>query len=383
MADRTTEQHMQPEVNTQELPGIEDYDDYEDFSEYLDYDPADYEDDPAPQAETSDESEPAVQASPDADRVASPAAETSSEGPSEEDPSEVSGNDPNENPSENPVSRQDEEVTYGLRDEDYYNIDELKEKIEERKHYQVVRNRKYQIKFWGTIIGSITLIALFIFSLTDYFSVDTIQVEGNEHFTAEEIINIAHAVRGRNLIYDPGKKEMIEYLEHNPYIESAEVRRRLPSTLVIKVSEREELFAFAYDDDFLIMDEEGTLLRKTRTRPKLTIAEGIVVSRIKLGEKIGAKKQLVLDKCLKLLRTMKKGDLYFVRADLSDIADNGSKVKAYIYDNLIVKSDYDLLIGAIEDDRLHMVVSRLIDDGISRGTILINDDGTISYQPGF
>jgi cell division protein FtsQ len=375
---------MQPEVNTQELMDLEEYGEYEDFSEYLDYDPSEYEDDPASHEEPSEaetDAEPAAPAGLQPEEKASPDAETSGTGLSEESAEEhpADTGDPGQESGSGSV----EKITYGLRDEDYYNIDELKEKIEQRKHDQVVRNRKSMLKFWGTILGSIAAIALFFFSLTDYFSVDTIQVEGNEHFTSEEIINIAHAVRGHNLIYDPGKKEIIEYLEHNPYIESAEVRRRLPSTLVIKVSEREELFAFGYDDDYLIMDEEGTLLRKTRTVPKLTIAEGIVVSRIKLGEKIGAKKELVLDKCLKLLKAMRKGDLYFVKVDLSDIADNGSKVKTYIYDNLIVKSDYDLLIKAIEDDRLHMVVSRLIDDGISRGTILINDDGTISYQPGF
>jgi cell division protein FtsQ len=208
-------------------------------------------------------------------------------------------------------------------------------------------------------------------------------VKGNSHFSAEEIINISHAVRGHNLIYDPGKKDIIDYLEHNPYIKSAEVRRKLPSTLVISVKEREELFAFGYDDDFLIMDNEGILLRKTRTQPKLTIVEGVIVSKIKLGEEIGAKKQIVLDKCLKLMRTMKKGDLYFVRVDLTDIADGDTKIRAYIYDNLAVRSEYDLLIDAIEDGRLHLVVEKLVDDGISRGTILVNDDETISYQPGF
>jgi cell division protein FtsQ len=344
-----------PEIND-----ADDTDDGDDPEDYEDFDPGEYDDGPVeyPEEKPEDNSEEYPEEKPE----------------KKEDPEEI----------EDPDAGED--VSYGLSEKDSYEIsdvDELIEKIEQRKQFQKKRNRAVWLKFWGTIIAGIAVIAAFLFSLSDFFSVDTIQVKGNSHFSAEEIINISHAVRGHNLIYDPGKKDIIDYLEHNPYIKSAEVRRKLPSTLVISVKEREELFAFGYDDDFLIMDNEGILLRKTRTQPKLTLVEGVIVSKIKLGEEIGAKKQIVLDKCLKLMRTMKKGDLYFVRVDLTDIADGDTKIRAYIYDNLAVRSEYDLLIDAIEDGRLHLVVEKLVDDGISRGTILVNDDETISYQPGF
>jgi cell division protein FtsQ len=277
----------------------------------------------------------------------------------------------------------DTEVSYGLSDDAFYEIDELKEKIEQRKKVQTSRVRKTKIRTWTIILLVIASISLFIFSLSGFFTVDSIEVRGNSHFTPEEIINIGHASPGRNLIYDARKKEIVEYLEKNPYIKSADVRRKLPSVLVISVKERSELFAFGYDDDYLIMDGEGTLLRKTRTEPKLTIVEGIVVNRIKLGETIGAEKPEMLEKCIDLMKSMQKNDLYFMRLDLKDLADNGNIVRANVYENLVIRSDYDILLSAMEDGKVHAVLEKLVDDGIIRGTVTFNDDGTASYNPEF
>ena len=38
---------------------------------------------------------------------------------------------------------------------------------------------------------------------------------------------------------------------------------------------------------------------------------------------------------------------------------------------------------AIKDDRLHLVVEKLFEDGIERGTITFVDDGTASFMPIF
>ena len=216
-----------------------------------------------------------------------------------------------------------------------------------------------------------------LFSLSPVFTVDSIEVRGNSHYTTEEIINMAHAVPGKNIIYHANKEEMTNYLEQNPYIKSAKVSRRLPSTLVIKVRERQEKFAFRYDDDYLIMDEDGVLLKKTRNQPNLTMVEGNVVNRIKLGEPLGTEDEQRFRETVDLIKATSKADLYFVRIDMS--ARN--KVRAYIYDTLLVRTDYDSLITNLDNGRLHQIVEKLFDDGIKRGTITFNEDGSASFMP--
>lgn len=270
----------------------------------------------------------------------------------------------------------EEEKEYGLP-ADHPEMGELQQKIQQRRVYKKKKERRRRT--WVTFFTAIlTFFAVtVIFSISGVFTVDSIEVKGNSHYSAEEIISMAHAVPGHNLLYNTGKKEIIDYLEQNPYIKSASVSRKLPSTLVISVKERKERLAFGYDDDYLVLDEDGILLRKTRNIPKTTLVEGNIVTSIKLGEVIGTEDGERFDHSLELIRTMRDADLYFVRIDMSD----DKQIRAYIYDNLVVRTDYESLITNLKNDRLHQVVERLFEDGIKRGTITFAGPDTISFMP--
>lgn len=301
------------------------------------------------------------------------------EGPSEaEKDTEAEGQAGQEAPAGTEEADQDpgRMTRYGLP-LDHPGMGELAQKQEARRRYKESKKRRFRTGFYVTVTSLIILVGGFIFSVSGFFTCDSIEVKGNSHYTAEEIINMSHASPGRNIIYKSNKQETVDYLMQNPYIKSAAVSRKLPSTLVISVRERSERLAFRYDDDYLIMDEEGILLKKTRNAPKTTLVEGIVVSKIKLGEKIGTEDGRRMDKVLDLIKTMIKSDLYFVKADMTD----EKKVKAYIYDNLVVKTDYDTLMENMENGRLHRVVEKLFADGIERGTITFEEDGSASFMP--
>ena len=257
----------------------------------------------------------------------------------------------------------------------------IKEKIRERKREKIRRARRRRVRFWTILITILAAACAFAFSISGFFTVDSIEVRGNQHFTAEEIINIGHAVPGHNIIYDPGKQEIIEYLEQNPYIKTANVTRKLPSTLVITVNERVQACAFRYDDDYLVMDDEGILLKKTRTEPKITMIKGLVVTKIKLGEKVGTQHQKLFSSVLSIIRSMNAADMYFVTIDMTSYEDD-YQVRAYIYDNLVVRSDLNSLITNLDNGRLHKITDKLFEDGVSRGTIILGDDGSASFEPG-
>ena len=256
---------------------------------------------------------------------------------------------------------------------------ELAQKQEERRLYKQKKKNRFRTRFYVLATCIVLLIGWLILSNSGLFTIDVIEVKGNSHYTAEEIINIGHATSGRNIIYKANIKEVTEFLEQNPYIRKAEVRRKLPSTLVIKVTERKERLAFKYDDDYLVMDEDGILLKKTRNKPKTTIIQGVVVSKIKLGEKIGTENSRRMDSVLEIIKMMIKSDLYYVKLDIS----NEKEVKAYIYDTLVVKTDYDTLMTNMENGKLHLVMEKLFEDGIERGTITFLEDGSASFMPTF
>lgn len=279
----------------------------------------------------------------------------------------------NENKEE---KREEKPVETGLKDDRYYELDELLKRAEDRKALARKRNRRGKRIRFIVIFSFLLFVGLFIFSLSTFFDVDSIDVRGNSYFTAEEVINMAHAEAGRNLIYHPNKSSIVSYLEKNPYIKNAKVSRGLPSTLIITIEERQQIGAIKYDDDFLIIDDTGFLLRKTRTSPKVTIIQGIVVSKIEVGEEIKVEDEDSFKEALDILDKMQKKDLYFVRLDMSDMY-----IKAYVYEYLLCKGTYSQLEEGIQKNRLHKILDKLFSKGIRRGTITFSDEGYASFVP--
>ena len=256
---------------------------------------------------------------------------------------------------------------------------EIAERIRLRKIETDKKRRRHKRRIITSLVLIVLSIALVILSFTPIFTVDSIEVKGNSHYSAEEIISIAHATPGKNLIYHSDKGSIQKYLVSNPYIKSAEVSRKFPSTLVISVSERSPVMALKYDDDYLILDGEGMLLQKSPTKPKLTIVEGNVIKKIKLGQTLETEDRDLMEKTVAIIQAMGESDLYFVKLDMSD----KYSIKAYVYNSLIVKNDYNLLIENMENGKLHKVLDKLFEDSIKRGTITFNEDGTSTFMPGF
>ena len=266
----------------------------------------------------------------------------------------------------------DNEKSGGLADK------KSKSDIDDIEKRRIKRKRKLKMPGFFTRIFIILgiIIAGAAFSLSSFFTVDTIDVQGNKYFTDEEISNMAHASTGQNIIYKLNKGNMLNYLEKNPYIEEARVYRKLPSTIVINVKERIQVAAMTYGDQFLIIDNNGTLLRITKTKPKLTIVTGFKVKKVKLGETVGVNSPELFKELLSLLRSMEAGDVYFTKINITELF-----ITANVYDSLVVKSKYKDLKDNIDKGRLHKVLDELFKRNIKRGTITISSDGYASFTP--
>ena len=259
-----------------------------------------------------------------------------------------------------------------------YNTINNKEELDDIEKRRIKRKRKLKMPGFFTRVFIVVgvIIAAIVFSLSNFFTADTIEVQGNKYFTDEEISNMAHASTGRNIIYKLNKGSMLKYLEKNPYIEEARVYRKLPSTIVINVKERMQVAALTYGDRFLIIDNNGTLLRITKTKPKLTIVTGFKVKKVKLGEDVEVNKPELFNKLLTLFKSMEKGDVYFTKINITEMF-----ITANVYDSLVVRSKYKDLIENIDKGRLHKVLDELFKRNIKRGTITISSDGYASFTP--
>ena len=99
---------------------------------------------------------------------------------------------------------------------------------------------------------------LFAFK-TNFFHIDSIKVTGNDKMSYDEILNASTYIKGEN-IFNISKKKGQNSLEKLPYIKKAEVKRRLPRSIIIQIEEREEVATIPYIGAYIYIDEEGYIL---------------------------------------------------------------------------------------------------------------------------
>lgn len=253
-------------------------------------------------------------------------------------------------------------------------LEEILDRIKKRKQERKEKNRKRRNLF---IIAGI-IIGLFILSFTKLVNVDRVVVKGNNYFLDSEIISMAHVKMGNNLIYKPGKIRIKSYLLQNSYIEKVKVRRRLPSTLVIKVKEREQMAAIPYDGKYIVTDSDRIVLRKTTDMPHLTVIEGVKIKKMKLAKELEGENSKHLNDSYDILNLMKEHKLFFKKIIVDE-----DKTTIYIYDNLICTGMTSDIKTMIEKNRMQEILKTLIDRGVKRGRIVVSENGYATYIPTF
>lgn len=242
-----------------------------------------------------------------------------------------------------------------------------KKKVRKKKHYLL------RILIFAGIIAGVCL-----FLSSGIFTVKEIAVEGNHYYNDEQVINMGGAKTGVNIFLGADKSSVKDKLLENPYFSNAEVHRKLPGKLIIKVEERTQIAAFTYGDTFVIVDTAGTVLRKSDVDPKLTLLTGLTISKLAVGETIEAEEKTALDSTLNMLETMQDGDIFFKKIDVSKVI-----IKAYILDTLIVKGTPKQMKKAIESGDLQKVVNNLLKNKTIRGTINLGEHNYMSFSPEF
>ncbi len=109
----------------------------------------------------------------------------------------------------------------------------------------------------------VVVVVVSIFFLSLFFRVEDIRVEGNTHYSDEEIIRAIDIEEGDNLFFFDRFAAIGRVFSKLPYIEEVTVRRALPNRITIVVSESEALAYLILGDEEWTMDHSGKILGKT------------------------------------------------------------------------------------------------------------------------
>lgn len=139
------------------------------------------------------------------------------------------------------------------------------------------RRRNFGRFFRGLIFLVVSAAVIGFFVYVPFFTLSEIKLIGAKYLTQEDIMKIGNIYMGEQL-FRLETDVVQSRLSKDLRIEEVSVRRRLPHTLEIKITEREPLAIIKCDYGYLDLDHNGTILDsykaiKTMQIPMITGAE--------------------------------------------------------------------------------------------------------------
>ena len=200
-----------------------------------------------------------------------------------------------------------------------------------------------------------------------------ITVEGNAHYTAEEIIKASGIHKKTGLITLRTGKARGKLMDL-PYVKSAKISRKFPHTAKITVAERVPVFAVQAGGFFLIVDDENRILEKTNDAGGVMIVEGYIPTTTEAGQEFVPEKDTGLKSLLELANEVENQGMGVYKVSYM----NGV-TRVYLTRNIVCEGKYENIKANVAE--LGDIMSSLHEQQIERATIYIGDNGYISFSP--
>lgn len=172
----------------------------------------------------------------------------------------------------------DTETVINMTNKNKLKKDEEKKKKksrEERKRKKRIKRIKFFVKLFllvGIIAGGIT------FALTSpIFNIKDINVINNITIPSDTIVSLS-GVKPEENIFKFYKGDVINKIKENPYVESVEIHRKLPSTIEIDIKERVAVYNVDYMGKYAYINTQGYILEISDDSRGMPVIQGATTS---------------------------------------------------------------------------------------------------------
>ena len=197
-----------------------------------------------------------------------------------------------------------------------------KKEINTQKQNIINKKRKAILRLikWTSLI--IIIIGGVIYALlSPMFNIKTINVVGNSKISSDEIISLSKIELEKNM-FQHSKKEIIKNIKENAYIEDVQVKRKIPDTIEVTITERKATFKFQIANAYAIINNQGYILEVSDKTDDLPIIVGIETPQenIQTGNRLCEDDLKKLGDVLKIMESANSNDVanLITKIDISD-----------------------------------------------------------------
>lgn len=167
----------------------------------------------------------------------------------------------------------------------------------------------------GIIVTCVVLAAVsgLYFYITTTYTVKTVYVEGNEHYTDEEIMErVMKGPLGHNSLYLNFTYRNQE-IEDIPFVSAMEVEIVTPDTVRIKVYEKSLAGYVSYLGRYMYFDRDGTIVESSEMKTSgVPEVKGLDFDHVVMYEKLAVENEDVFARILDITQSL---DKYELKAD--------------------------------------------------------------------
>lgn len=155
------------------------------------------------------------------------------------------------------------------------------------RHRKKAQNRRRNVWIYRILTWVIILIAGY-FAAAVFFKINAITIVGDTRYPQKEILETLGIQKGDNLFLIDRSSAEKRLLDQYIYLDNVKLRRKLPSTLEVDITETEAVAAVQSSDHYFLINSKGKILEKAEedTAKKYTLLFGLDMKGIKIGDNL-------------------------------------------------------------------------------------------------
>ena len=178
--------------------------------------------------------------------------------------------------------------------------------------YKKEKKRKRK-KIWPAVLGVLALVAVLLsvtYYLLDYYRIENVYVDGNVHYTKEEIMDIVmEGPLGNNSLYLSFRYKD-ESITGVPFVAAMDVTILTPDSIRISVYEKTLTGYIEYLGRYIYFDSDGTVVESSLVRtmgiPEIT---GLKFDHVVVGKPLPVENNDVFEQILTVTQALSNCDL--------------------------------------------------------------------------
>lgn len=179
-----------------------------------------------------------------------------------------------------------------------------RQEVEKKRETQKKNNKIVVAVIKWTFLLIALLVSIVFFLMSPLFNITAIEIIGNEKLAVETYISLSELTMGEN-IYRNRKIAIAKKIKQNPYVETVQIRRKLPSTIEIRVKERKANYQLTYANSYAYLSKQGYLLEITEEKANVPVILGFQITedKIKPGNRLETQDLTKLEIVLRIMES--------------------------------------------------------------------------------